>query len=364
MLCGNRSHINCKKCYGQLLYIIFEKYSISRTEFAEEITIDEATLTNYLNGKRFPNKRIAQKLYPHLRDIITANDNDDIDNETMAIAREKCSELSYVSDKNDPCDMLVNVLTDIVACSKGLPTVPPAKYEPSGRTRAIVFDFDGTLAKSYTNGTTWESIWEEIGYEVRLCRELHRQFDDKKISHAEWCEETAKYFKAKKLHKIVLQKLAVNIHLLDGVKDTFQQLQNSNIKIYIVSGSIKTIIQIVLNGIGKFVEEINANEFLFDGEGYLAEIIGTPFDFRGKATFVINLAQRLRISVKDILFVGNSHNDRFVHSAGCRTLCVNPRQTDHADKSKWDDYIVECNSLTEILPYLEGCVFCNLENCH
>ena len=98
--------------------------------------------------------------------------------------------------------------------------------------------------------------------------------------------------------------------------------------------------------------EIKANRFIFDDQGMLEGIIGTPYDFEGKARFVEKIIAEKNIEPKDVLYVGNSFNDEFVYTTGVQTLCINPKLTDFYNNKIWHDYIRKLSSLTEILPYV------------
>ena len=223
---------------------------------------------------------------------------------------------------------------------------------PSGRTQAVVFDFDGTLTSSKANQTTWESIWISLGYDVKLCQELHMKFNRGDISHSEWCKLTEQFFKEKCLHKSSVERIASKMKLIAGARKTFKELYNRGIKTFIVSGSIMTVIRTVIRPIYLYIDGIKANEFRYGADGLLEEIIGTKYDFKGKPNYIREIADELHISPADILFVGNSANDQFAYLSGARTLCINPTLTDITDSSVWNYCIQTCNDLADILNYI------------
>lgn len=229
----------------------------------------------------------------------------------------------------------------------------PIPYKSTGHTQAVVFDFDGTLTKTKLR-TTWESLWELLGYDVQECRDLHKQYDKGEFTHQEWCDKTAERFIEKKLTRQQVFEFAKTIKLIPGCKKTVQALKEKNIKLYIVSGSIKDIIENVLGNTHSFFTEIKANEFMFDTQtSILSKIIGTKYDFEGKANYINYIARRLKISTSDILFVGNSNNDMWAHQSGANTLCINPTLTNYHDDTIWHNTIVECKNLTDILHFIK-----------
>ena len=220
--------------------------------------------------------------------------------------------------------------------------------------KAVVFDFDGTLTKPYLGYNTWETIWTELGYPVEYCEKYHRMFSNKEITHDEWCEITEKYFKEKNLTKNIIVKAAERAELLDDVYEVITYLKSKGMLLYILSGSIKQYIELVLGkNITDCFVEIKANRFIFDSQGKLEGIIGTPYDFEGKARFVNKIMIDKKLSPKEIIYIGNSFNDEFVYESGVETLCVNPQGTDYYDGKIWHNYIRNVKSLKDILPFVE-----------
>ena len=228
----------------------------------------------------------------------------------------------------------------------------PNVHKSTGHIQAVVFDFDGTLTNTKLR-TTWESLWEMLGYNVQECRDLHRQYDKGDFTHQEWCDKTAEKFIEKKLTRQQMLELAKKIKLIAGCRKTLQVLKERNIKLYIVSGSIKDIIESVLGNVHRYFTEIKANEFIFDTQtSILNRIIGTKYDFEGKANYINYIANRLGIATSDILFVGNSNNDMWAYQSGANTLCINPTLTNYHNDTIWHNTIVECKNLLEILPFI------------
>jgi HAD superfamily phosphoserine phosphatase-like hydrolase len=220
------------------------------------------------------------------------------------------------------------------------------------KTRVVLLDFDGTLTRSNNDHTTWEEIWVRLGYGVNECAEFHRKFTNGEITHLEWCELTAKKFRAKHLTKVDVDKVADGIFLLPGVEETLQVLEKNNIKIYVVSGSIKYIINRVLGDHRNYFAEIKANEFKFDSGGLFTEIIGTKYDFEGKADFIKQVIVENGIEPYEALFVGNSSNDTWAHESGAVTLCINPKMVDPNNTIEWTHCIRASNNFTDILKYV------------
>lgn len=224
---------------------------------------------------------------------------------------------------------------------------------PPECAKAVVFDFDGTLTK---NGqlSSWQMIWNYLGYDPKICESLHRKFSHGDIDHKEWCNITADYFIKKSLTKEDIFKVANNIKLLPGALELLTELKKFEVPVYICSGSIDIIIESVLGDLTDFFRKIVSNQFAYDATGTtLKAITGTKFDFEGKSKFIKNVATELGINTNDIIFIGNSNNDEFVIKSGAKTLVINPILTSGYDHKIWR-YFAGNNviNLTELLPYL------------
>jgi len=220
------------------------------------------------------------------------------------------------------------------------------------QTRAVVFDFDGTLTQPGDYRSTWEKIWVALGYPKERCFDLHARYQREEFDHTKWCELTLEAFRAAGLRREHIVEISKQIPLVDGVSETVKELRNKGLKLFILSGSIKVIIRQVLGDLYYEFEEIKANELLFDHSGNISGIEETHYDFEGKATFIKRVIEDCELSPSDVLFVGNDCNDIFASQSGARTLCVNARLTDPANEQHWTYAIGEMLNLNQILEFV------------
>ena len=220
--------------------------------------------------------------------------------------------------------------------------------------KAVFFDFDGTLTKKGTN--IWKAIWEECGYDVgkdSYYASLFNRFVDGKITHKQWCDLTCEKFREAGFTKDKLIEIADRIELMDGLDETLEVLMQYGFSLHIISGNIVLAIEHVLGRRVDYFESINANNFVFDENGVISKIIGTAYDFEGKAKFINMFKENTGSKDCDLYFVGNSSNDEWVHESGCRTICINPDGTEFGDKTKWHITRQNVSSLTEILDLID-----------
>ena len=212
--------------------------------------------------------------------------------------------------------------------------------------KAVIFDFDGTLTEK--KGNLWKKIWQSLSYDIGLDSyyvSLYKRFMSGDITHKQWCDLTLEAFKEKGFNKQKLNMLIDNMTLIQGADELIQHLHSKGLELHIVSGNIVSVIKKVLGENKKYFASIKANEFLFDERGNIAEIVGTKYDHEGKATYIKELCKRKGYKPSDILFIGNSMNDEWVHTSGARTLCVNPDDTKSENRTIWNKVIQTDNLL-------------------
>lgn len=354
-----KDNITWKQEFGVILSYLFKTYELDYYSFAEQYNWSPSTVRYWQIGRSLPKEGLM-----HLKEFFQNNlplndihDDQTYENIRTFFKEQNVEHIFYSLRKLYPtmnifAGEVLSTCCDFAKNNLSALHMETNEVQPTGKTRAVIFDFDGTLTSGKTIRTTWESIWSSLDYDVKCCQELHLRFNRNEITHAEWCKLTEQCFRKRNLHREMVDKIASGIHLLKGVKATFQELQKRDIKIYIVSGSILSVIRSVLGSNYQYIDGIKANQFRYNESGFLTEIIGTKYDFEGKASFISEVAAELKISTKDILFVGDSINDQFAYISGAKTLCINPKLTDITNRTIWNDCIPICRDLREILPYV------------
>jgi HAD superfamily phosphoserine phosphatase-like hydrolase len=219
-------------------------------------------------------------------------------------------------------------------------------------TKAVIFDFDGTLTKPLDNLTTWEKIWLKLGFDINECAELHRKYSISQITHKQWCDLTEQKFKQKRLSIELLDEIAKDLILIEGIEEVINELTENGVLLYICSGSIDYIIKKTLGKLFDYFEEVKSNKFTFDKNGFLKSIIGTRYDFEGKANYISQIISDTQIYAYETFFVGNSLNDEWAHQSGVMTICVNPSMTNPDHPFQWTYSIRNMKNLSEILNFM------------
>ena len=363
--------IRWKYCFGRIAVAFFDVYKLDYKQFATEYGINDSTVRRWFNGDTCPNYKSQKEGMP-LRSLITYIDiqirqhDIDVDAEKLlhnhACMEMNDEEIEYFIMINQKSESFAEfVKKALIDCSKESQKIG-SRHKSAAKnnrpvlskwwesTQAVFFDFDGTLTLKGSDGrTTWENMWTRCGYDVKECYKLHKQYERGDISHQTWCDITAEKFIVKGFNKSILDDMSKDIVLIPKIEDVFLQLKSRGIEIYVVSGSVKYLIEETLKGLCEYIEDIQANDFVFDKNGLLVEIKETPFDFGGKPRYIQEIVSKKKIKNDEVLFIGNSDNDEWVKKSGFKALCINPSRTSSHDKKKWTDYIRDCNRLDDIM---------------
>lgn len=225
---------------------------------------------------------------------------------------------------------------------------------PTTNVKAVVFDFDGTLTQKKNNRSSWERIWDFLGYNNNEAVSLYVKYKSGEITHSVWCSETAKYFIDKKLTKKQVENIGKQTTLFAGCRELFEFLYRNGIKIFICSGSIDTMISAALpHDLNKFITDKVSNVFVYDENGYLTQIVGTIYDFEGKREYLKKeVIRKYNFLPEEVAFVGNSDNDVWAYEAKVRTILINHFNVDPGNRKIWNYYIQNITNLQELIPFL------------
>lgn len=216
--------------------------------------------------------------------------------------------------------------------------------------KTVIFDFDGTLTKK--SNEIWRNIWIKLNA-AHIDDLLYTKFNNGEIDYKEWCDEIEKEFIKRKFSTTILDELINNIEMMDDLKESLIDLKSAGYELCILSGGINYVITSLLKENTNFFNDIMCTKFIFNDNGTLIKIIDTDSDEEGKGRYITNYIKETKSNPKDIIFVGNGHNDRFVSSSGCTTICINPNGTNHLDKNIWHYYIENTDSLKDIVTLIK-----------
>ena len=219
------------------------------------------------------------------------------------------------------------------------------------KTKVIIFDFDGTLNKPNKLPNSWARIWDKIGCAQEDDR-LYNLYANGELSYIEWCKKVIEVYKKENVSKEMLNDISKDTELIDGVKDLFSLCNKNDIKIIILSGGIKNIIEYCLKDILHLVSHIEANELVYKDDK-LKDITFTNSGVEDKSFFINKLMKENNLNKENIVFVGNASNDEDVYKAHIKTICINPYDAHFDNKKIWTHYIKECKNILDIWKFIE-----------
>lgn len=220
------------------------------------------------------------------------------------------------------------------------------------KTKLIIFDFDGTLSKPNKLPSSWARIWNKIGRE-KDDEFLYEKYRNGELNYNQWAEEVLKVYKDSGVNKNLLKEIAKDTLLLDNAKNVLKYLFENDIKIIILSGGIKNIIDMVLKKCLKYIYQIEAQELIFDKNGKLDKITILNHQIEDKSQYVDFVMKKLNLEADEVIFFGNGKNDEDVYKTKVKTICINPGDAHYNNKLYWKEVIKSTEDLTSILPYIK-----------
>ncbi len=220
------------------------------------------------------------------------------------------------------------------------------------KTKLAIFDFDGTLTKSNKGGNCWRYVWEDINA-VEVDDKLYKEFKEGRFDSHVWASKVTEEFRKRGVKKSTIQRLSNNINIRDGVEETFAFLKSQGVKIYVLSGGIKSMIEYSLKNSISYITNIEAEDLSYDSNDLVNGVIHLDHDTENKKEFITKIIKKNNLMPEQVFFMGNADNDESAHQAGVKTLCVNPDNTNPYDKNYWDHYIENIQNLKEILPFID-----------
>lgn len=216
--------------------------------------------------------------------------------------------------------------------------------------KAVIFDFDGTLTKSKKGSNCWRKIWEYID-DLEYDDMLYTKFLNKKIDNKQWFNMIFKRYAEKNVNDKTMLNIANSIEMINDSYDVLKTLYEKDIKIFILSGGIRQIIEKVLQreNLIQFVTSIEAYDLIFDENGKLINYKTPIHNLENKSEYIEIVKQKFNLNSKEIIFIGNGKNDENAFQSGVTTLCINPDDADFSNKKVWNHTIKNCGSLKEIL---------------
>jgi phosphoserine phosphatase len=167
--------------------------------------------------------------------------------------------------------------------------------------------------------------------------------------YQEWCDESAKLFRARGLKRSDFKDICKDIIPVEGLLETLFMLREAKIKTAIVSGGIDTFLEEKMPGSESLFDYLFINKFNFDSNGAFLSVDTTKYDFEGKWYAVEEMCRTEGISPEQVVFVGDGFNDEHILGRVGLTIGFNANSTlmsENSDVKIWD------GDLRKILPHI------------
>ena len=220
------------------------------------------------------------------------------------------------------------------------------------KTKLVVFDFDGTLSKPNVLPNSWARIWAKIG-RTKDDETLYQMYKNKELSYTEWAKEVIKVYREEKFSRQMLEDIAKGTILLDDSEEVLKSLYLAGIKVIILSGGIKNIIEYALGDNLKYIYKIEAQELIFDKDNIVEGVTVLDHFIEDKSQYMTIVLKQLNIKPEEVVFFGNSKNDEDVYKTGVKTICLNPDSADFNNRKIWKDCIKKTETLSSILKFID-----------
>ncbi len=207
------------------------------------------------------------------------------------------------------------------------------------KIKLICFDVDGTLV----DGTSWLILTEGLSCSSQEYLDVFRRCQKGEITFTEGERLLTKmYQNSGNANKDFISSLFDSVKIKRETIDLISCLKEKGYKIYLISGAIDIYVESIAKKLG--VDGFCANSTLeFDEKGILQKINYRNNQGEIKVEQLRNLVKDLGISIKQVVFVGDSENDIGVFKATKNGIAVNS-SSEELDKIAWK----KMNSLKEI----------------
>lgn len=219
--------------------------------------------------------------------------------------------------------------------------------KPAFPLRLVCFDADGTLIDGV--GFIWELLHEHFATDEQRRRSAYEAYFAGEITYEEWARHDLALLRARGADREGFEEAMQGLYLMQGAEETLRILKQRGVKLAVVSGSLDVALAHVLPDHAEWFDDLFINRARFDGTGALVDIEATPFDIQHKATALRRLAERERIPLASIGFVGDNFNDVEAAKAAGLAVAFNCRSEELAAVA---DVVVPGRDLRDTLPYL------------
>ena len=214
--------------------------------------------------------------------------------------------------------------------------------------RCVVFDCDGVLVDSVSS---WKTLHDGFGTDnsTNLSRFIEGEITDVEFMRSDiamWKEIQ------NPIHKDELFRMYSGIVLMNGARETIQQLQDAGVYVAIVSAGVDLFVSSIAAMLK--VDDWIANGFKFDDDGNLTDDGVCRLHASGKGDVITRLMDMHGFDADEIVSVGDSEMDLSMMIEGSHFIGFNPsRESSLNAFTKAGIPIVTQKDLSMILEHIQ-----------
>lgn len=213
--------------------------------------------------------------------------------------------------------------------------------------KLICFDLDGTLIDGVEYA--WETLHKALGVPEEENRKNLMAYRNREITYAEWAQRDLVLLRRQKATKEKITAIVKKLRLMKGTRETLRHLQNNGCKLAVISGSFKTVMDVIFPD--HPFTDVFINEIIFDADGTVKDIKQTPFDMEHKATGLKMIAEREGIDLSECAYIGDNSNDIHVAEIAGLAIAFNSKSE---ELNKVCDVVIKKKDLREVLKHIEA----------
>lgn len=213
----------------------------------------------------------------------------------------------------------------------------------------ICFDVDGTLVVHPEGKIVWEILNRRFTGASEVNDSRFNDYRAGMISYAEWVAlDVGDWLKAGATRDQILEAIQ-ELRLIDGTRETLQELKRRGYKLAVVSGTIDIVLETLLPD--HPFDDVFTNHLHFDGDGLLDGWTATDYDVAGKALALREIAEREKIPLERCAYVGDAMNDLDIAREAGFSIAFNSSCRDLIEVCAMS---VSGDDLGVLLPYFPG----------
>ncbi len=184
-------------------------------------------------------------------------------------------------------------------------------FNSSHKYRLVAFDMDGTLVQEKSS---WGTLHQYFGTKDEAQKNKEEYFEGM-ISYAEFMRKDADLWLPFKPTRGQMEQALSNYILMPYSEQVIKELKKEGTETVIVTGGLDILARKVATRLG--IENVLANGFVFDDNGYLTEEEICNVDVIRKDLALEHFVQELNIPLSKCIAVGDSKYDsEFLKCAG------------------------------------------------